>query len=389
MNRARAIGLAAALGGLMLARTPPAFGQAEPDAATPTPTPSVDAAGEVDPTTKAEAAKRLTRTLHRFADHVASTDRLDPEPKQALVAELRRAAADAEPRDARELEGRMNEAVRRMYPAYGEALRQLGMERIDAAAEQLRALAQSDDPYLAAHAGFYLARAHAMREQFEQALPLLERLTGEQADYHLADGEATFLKGVALAETLRRDEAIATLKRFVSEYPFSSERTLIGALHLIDELSYIRDGSLHDVRDRMDWSRRRLAHAAAGPRTQAGQERIVAMLDRLIEQAEQQEQQGGGGGGGGQGAPQPGGSSGGNPSGNQQPSGPANESAAPAGESRMGSLHRIHRGDPDDAWGEARDRDREEVLNAIRARYPERYRELVEQYYRSLQEEGR
>jgi hypothetical protein len=55
----------------------------------------------------------------------------------------------------------------------------------------------------------------------------------------------------------------------------------------------------------------------------------------------------------------------------------------------MGSLHRIHRGDPDDAWGEARDRDREEVLNAIRARYPERYRELVEQYYRSLQEEGR
>jgi DNA-binding FadR family transcriptional regulator len=55
----------------------------------------------------------------------------------------------------------------------------------------------------------------------------------------------------------------------------------------------------------------------------------------------------------------------------------------------MGALHRVMRGEEDEQWGRARQREREQVLNAIKARYPDRYRDLVEQYYRSMQDEDR
>jgi hypothetical protein len=61
----------------------------------------------------------------------------------------------------------------------------------------------------------------------------------------------------------------------------------------------------------------------------------------------------------------------------------------PAGGGGIGALSRVTRGDPGEAWGAARDRKRDEILNADKTQIPDRYRELVEQYYKSLQEEKR
>jgi hypothetical protein len=130
-------------------------------------------------------------------------------------------------------------------------------------------------------------------------------------------------------------------------------------------------------------SRRRLHLERSGKPTQERQDRIIAMLDKLIKEAEDREQQGGGGGGGGGGQ---GGQGGGPPSGNRQPSGPASQSSASAGEGRIGALGRLARGRADEVWGSARARERQEVLNVLKAKFPERYRELLEQYYKSLQE---
>jgi hypothetical protein len=138
----------------------------------------------------------------------------------------------------------------------------------------------------------------------------------------------------------------------------------------------------------MDDSRRRLKLERSGKPTQERQERIIAMLDKLIKEAEEREQQGGGGGGGGGGGSgggqQPGAS--GPPSGNNTPSGPAASSSAPAGEASIGALDRIRRGSADEVWGKARQRERERVLNVLKSKFPERYQELLEQYYKSLQE---
>lgn len=40
-----------------------------------------------------------------------------------------------------------------------------------------------------------------------------------------------------------------------------------------------------------------------------------------------------------------------------------------------------------DKWGELPEREREEALQFLRERFPARYKELIERYYRALAEE--
>lgn len=341
--------------------------------------PATPSDGAVAPVKPAFEPPNELKIVADFAKHISTAEFTDEQQKR--VGALFVAAKDDKARRATLLA----DTLKLQHPQLGRALGLLLDEQTDKALAALGELAKSDDPYLAAHANFYAARALAMEERYEQALPMLEKLTGEQLDKTMYSGEAMFLKGVALAETLDRRNAIETLKDFAKHYPFASERMVIGALHLIDELSYLDEGTLGDVADRMDYSRRRLAIAESGARTQDEQTKIVTIIDKLIEEAEQQENQGGGGGGGSGGGP----GGGGNPSGNQQPGGPASQSSAAPGQGRMGSLHKVARGSEDEAWGEARAREREEVLNAIKAKYPERYRVLIEEYYKSLQEDDR
>jgi len=338
----------------------------------PVPRPTINADDEFE-------APNPIKVRADFAAAVAQNEKFDAAQKQA-VAKLVAAAKE----DKQAGQTVIVDALRVLYADFDKSMKLLGAERTADAIKLLEKLAKSDDPYLCAYARFYNARAYQMEEQYEEALPLLEHITDKQLDRTLHSGDAMFMRGVAEAETLKRKSAIKTLKTFAKNYPFSSERTLIGALHLIDELSYLEAGSIVDVQDRMDYSRRRLDLEKSGNTTQGEQTRIIAMIDKLIEEAEEKENQGGGGGGGGQGS-QPG--QGGNPSGNQQPGGPANQSSVSPGESRIGNLGRVIRGS--ESWGEARDREREEVLNAIKAKYPERYRELVEQYYKTLQDDNR
>ncbi len=320
-----------------------------------------------------------------FVETIEADDALDAQAKARALRFMREAGED--PRD---LQVAMTDALIELYPAFGEGIRLLADDEIEAAAAKLKPLVDSSDAYVAAHARYFLARGYSMAERYEQARPLVESVVEDYANRTLYLGEAMFLQGAAQAHTLQRKPAMRTLTRFVAAFPEAPERLRIGAQHLIDQMQAVEEGTISDVSDRMDYSRRKLSIEDTGDRTQTEQQRIVAMLDTLIEQAEQQENQNNQGGGqgqqGGQSSPSGGG---GAPQGNQAPSGPASQSTAPAGASRMGALHRVTRGDASDQWGQARQREREEVLNAIKARYPDRYRELVEQYYRSMQDEDR
>jgi hypothetical protein len=67
-------------------------------------------------------------------------------------------------------------------------------------------------------------------------------------------------------------------------------------------------------------------------------------------------------------------------------SSPAASSSLPGGVAGMGSLGRSVRGRPDESWGAMPPNEREKVLSAIQEKFPGRYRELIEQYYKGLQE---
>jgi hypothetical protein len=117
-----------------------------------------------------------------------------------------------------------------------------------------------------------------------------------------------------------------------------------------------------------------------------GQKRIVDYLDALIAQAEQQQQGSGSGSGSGSGQGQgQGQGSSGPPSGTNQPSSPAQNSALVQGGDRgIGELQDMQRGSGERWWAELPQAKRDAIIAAYRQRYPDRWREMLEGYYRAL-----
>ncbi len=184
-------------------------------------------------------------------------------------------------------------ALSRLHPEFRGALTALAEEETEKAVKTLAELAKSADLYLAAEASYYLARAHMMEERSEDALPLLERLTGELADKTLFAGNARYLLGTSQAQLLHRNEAITSLRTFLKNNPNASERLRVGAFRQIAQLESVQKGSLDDVQGRMNFSRRKLSLERSGDRTRGEQDNIVAMLDVLIKEAEDKEKKGG------------------------------------------------------------------------------------------------
>lgn len=332
-----------------------------------------------------EAAPSRAAVIDEFIAACEKNTALEPALRQTALATVAALRAD----DERAAEA-IPAALGHLYPAFRQALVNLSEEHSGEAVRVLRELAELEDPYLAGHAAFYLGRALATEERFEEALPWLEQVAaGKHLPHTLHSGEAMFLFGTCQANVLKREAAIRTLVRFLELYPAAAERMRIGAVHMIAQQQSLSDGSIVDVHDRMGWSRRRLTIEESGQPTQAGQAKIVALLAKLIEEAEQRENSGGGGGGGGGGQGQGEGAGSGPPSGNQTPSSPATQSALPEGAGRIGALHQMNRGRAADSWGNLPDRERAKVLSALKARFPDRYRQLIEQYYKSFQEEPR
>lgn len=306
-----------------------------------------------------------------------------------LPADQVQKAVDAATALKAEEEGRpiaITEGLRELYPAFREALQALGEEKLDAARTSLTDLASASDPYLAAEASYFLARVQLLQERYEDALPLLDSIEAEHADQSLRTGEALFLKGVAQAQMLKRKDAIASLERYLEENPGAPERMKIGAWRQLEQLKLIEDGTLSDVFVRMDFSRRRLALEDSGGNTQTEQKKIISILEQLIKEAEEKECNCKGGGKG-KGEKQ--GKAGeGDGSGDGQGSKQGGDKGGGSKGIDGSAVERLRRDAPQSPWSQLRDKDRDPVYNAIKQKFPGRYQQLIEQYYKSFQEEG-
>ena len=186
-----------------------------------------------------------------------------------------------------------SEVMMQLYPKFEDAMAALGEEEVDSAITKLTEVAKSNDKHLAAEATYYIGRAHMMAEQYEKALPVWKSILEEHAEVTFRTPEALFFKGMSESQLLKRKDAIASLDKFILDYEDAPERMQVAAWHELELLRAIEDGTLVDVQDRMDFSRRRLAIEKTDKDTQEEQDKIVEMLAKLIEQAEQQEQQNG------------------------------------------------------------------------------------------------
>ena len=220
-----------------------------------------------------------------FVKAIQARKDLDDTKRQAVLALIETQRRSEDSRDAT-----ITDALSSLSADFRAAMHALAEEENDKAVVALEKLSKSPDEHLAAEATFYLAKAHMMDEKFEKAVPVLKRARGQFAGKTLHDGEALFLAGSAEARLLHRKEAVKLLLKYVNDYETTApERLYVGAFRQLEELNGLKKGSLVDVQDRMDFSRRRLALERTADRTRTEQDNIIAMLDKLIEEAEKQE----------------------------------------------------------------------------------------------------
>jgi len=331
---------------------------------------------------KPDAAHEASQVIDGFLESLAVKQDLTDEQRETVARVVEELRGDEYSRDLA-----LTVGLRELYPQFAEALVALSNEDVKAAVAGLEPLSKASDPYLAAESAYYLARAHMLNQQYEQSLAQLEKVLGEYEGHTLQATQALFLQGIAQLRTLQRDKARQSLEAFLERGAGASERMRIGAWRMLHLLEQIEEGSLSDVQQHMDFSRRRLELEYSDKQTRKAQEKIVAMLNKLIEEAEKQEQQGQGQGQGqSQGQNQGKGQSQGQGQGNGQGQGQGGSNANDQSPSKV--VRRLQ-GGPKTPWDHLRNVEREaRAFAALKEKFPARYQQLVEQYFRDLQRAG-
>ena len=271
-----------------------------------------------------------------------------------------------------------------IYPEFGQAIDDADFEDLATGVASLTPLTTHKDSFLAADASFYLARTLMNGENFEDAVPLLDSLTGELGKHSAQRGVAQYYTGVAQAGLLDNQNAIKAFITFLQKNPDAPERLRDNAVTQIQELQTIEKGKLSDVRQRMDFSRRRLELTETDEDTQTQQQEIVAMLGKLIKEEKKKEQSQSGkpkdkqkkkqkkeNSSDDQKKPEPGK---GKPGPSESQSG--DSSSNPNGVAEM----KTYDNSPASPWSRLRDRSRDAANNAFKDKLPARYRALVEKY---------
>jgi hypothetical protein len=187
---------------------------------------------------------------------------------------------------------------------------------------------------------------------------------------------------------LRHKEATDTLSKFLAMYPEAPERMRIGAFRQLEQLKLFAEGTLSDVSLRMEFSRRKLSLEDTGTETREQQDKIIEILAKLIKDAEERECNcKGGGSGSGQKKSQGKGSEG-----ESQAKGEGQGQGGNTGGGSKGTdsdtVKRLHRGGPQSPWSQLRDKERDPVYSAIKEKFPARYQQLIEQYYKSFDDDS-
>lgn len=322
--------------------------------------------------------------LTTFAETVAKQEGLPAEVKERVASILLQGELD---RSGRAMA--LTEGLRVVSPEYDQAAASLGEENLEVAIPLLQKLSASSDPYLKAEATYFYAQSLLFGERSEEAIPLLKQVIEGAKGNTLRDGEALFLVGLGQLMQLDRAGAKETLSQFLQKYADGPERMRVMAQQQLAALARLKQGSLDDVQGRMDFSRRKLQLKDTGDDLRKEQAEIVAMLAKLIKEAEQAESQGKGSGSGKPGEKKGEGSE---KEGEAEGSGEGQGQGGSTGGKSQGKdsnqVTRLQRGGPQSAWSQLRDRQRDPVFNAIKEKYPARYQQLIEQYYKSFENEA-
>lgn len=320
----------------------------------------------------------MDRQLKELQEHVASYDGYSDDTRQVAQAEL-----DSKLEDDWSTSEIVNSVLGSISKDYATALTAYESGDTDNAITSLSGLKESDDAFLRTAARHLLVRCFLENEDHENAYSLL---TSERDDPGSAptlhQAETFFLKGICEAKLLMREEAMESFAEFMRTYPDAPERLRVTAWRQLETLALVEEGSLVDVYQKMEYSRRRLAKARTNGPTQTQQNATIDILDKLIEEAEEREavseseskKEGEG-----------------KEKSKSKSGGGGKEGLSGGGDDKtpMKTVRQVQQGTTRTPWDHLRDKKRDaKALAAIKDKYPARYRALIEQYYKSLQEES-
>lgn len=272
------------------------------------------------------------------------------------------------------------DALSALSPEFAAALQTLDAAQFSEAANAFAALRAAPDPFVAASAEYFELRAFSAAGRAEEIrlrlaadaelLTRIDRFTGRGVD-------AAVIAAHAELRALESDAALSALNA-VTDDPALPPPLRVAVRQVRLEAQRRERGTLGEVADLMGYLSDRFAATDVGERVAARGEQVVSLLDQLISEAEQNESSSSSSSSGGQGGQQA-----------QRPERgpPRGESTAPEGSGQIGELGAAQPVNPGEMWGKLPPAERERVLQSLRARFPSRYRDLVEQYYRALAEE--
>jgi hypothetical protein len=235
---------------------------------------------------------------------------------------------------------------------------------------------------------YSLARKHIEAEEYELASKILE------ADNPKFEVETKLFRAyclVKISETTsdieNLNKAKVILRELIDNYPSDgSERHRELAIWFMRELKGAGSGPLLEISKSMKAISRLIRKKETGKQTQQSQDKVLKSLQKLIDMMEEK-----GKGGKGQGkcpkckgkgckhcqkeSKQK----------SQGKSGkPMEDSKLPGGSSKVGKLKRDAKRGTKEGWGSLKPKERAKVLDVLKERFPEQYRDIIEQYYKSL-----
>jgi tetratricopeptide (TPR) repeat protein len=278
----------------------------------------------------------------------------------------------------------IHQALLKFNPAYKQAVSLSKSEPLGVIA-WARVLEASPDKYQEAEARYRLGRSFLLVEEFEKAAEQFEHMGAKLSEFTTRNAESHLFLAFAYGKLEDNARAKRVLGSMLKEFPDAPERYQEMARWFLRELKGQGTGPLLELSKSMDAIRRLLKKGETGKNpTQDRQKKVVQELDRLIKMLEQQKKKKGKGdckkckGKGCKSCSKPGKQKAG------KPNKPLNDSKLMGGSNKVGKLQRDAKRGTKDAWGGLRKRDRARVLDILKERFPEQYKEIIEQYYRSI-----
>jgi hypothetical protein len=226
----------------------------------------------------------------------------------------------------------------------------------------------------------------AQRELYDEAAALLTDLEPAQ----VVD-PATLLvyQGVVHQRLLAKEPGLKAIETLLDRVDAPPKRYQELGKMLRADLEALEDESLEHIARRMENIERHLGLGRADQKVRDIEDGVIASLDKMIKELEDKQKQQGGSGAGkpseGEGEGQ-GKQSG--PANGIKPGGAPAEQSAPARGRGDGEVDPKDLGEGD-GWGNLPPKAREEAMQQIGQDFPAHYRDVIEQYFRKLADEGR